>query len=73
MTTFKSPKKSLKHLPHTATFKALFIAAAKKYPGLHLGYTGTSLSNGDNYMQERGNPEPFIVTDNELQSALSAD
>lgn len=66
MTTFKSPKKSLKHLPHTATFKALFIAAAKKYPGLHLGYTGTALS-------ERGNPEPFIVTDNELQSALSAD
>lgn len=71
MATNRTPKKAFTHLPYMASFKALFIAAQKKYPGKTLGYAGSSLGNGDNFMQERSNPVPFIITDAELQAALA--
>lgn len=56
---------------YSPSFKAIWIVAAQKFPGIRLTYTGTA-EDGDNYLQEWGNRVPFIVTDAELKAALVA-
>jgi hypothetical protein len=44
--------------------RALFAAARAKYPGVNLNYVN---SDGDeHFMQEWGNPRPFIVAEAEV-------
>lgn len=44
-----------------AAFNEAFAAAAKKWPGVKLGYVGTGVKSGQHYFQENGNPSPFIL------------
>ena len=62
-----TPTRMFLVMPHTtpATFKRMFEIADRRWPGIKLGYVGTSQS-GDHYLQEVGNPEPFIIRAKEL-------
>ncbi len=47
-------------------FKRLFVAAKAKWPNVaDLHYVGSDV-DGNHYMQQWGNPAPFIVTEKDL-------
>jgi len=66
--SMKRPKLSMTIMPHTtpALFKQVFAAAHAKWPGKKLGLIGTA-PNGDAYLQEWANPNPYILTSDEFE------
>lgn len=64
----KTPKLSFAVTPIAtpAKFRALFARAAHKWPGVKLGYVGSTVDGQNHYLQQSGNATPFIVADSEL-------
>jgi hypothetical protein len=67
----KTPKLSLAVTPIAtpAKFRALFDCAARKWPGVKLGYVGSTADGQNHYLQQSGSGTPFIVSESELNGA----